>query len=103
MSQGGSISVLCHRLRRSRAGRRSTVQRKHGQPYAPRGDFPDLIGESPTSFGNIPLTAEQGHSLMTLRNSRLDVKGQISVGSFQFDAYVESDVMNFTVGQSPWG
>jgi len=91
------------------AGRRFSVN-LGGLTITP-GGLLNLNGESrsaatinsvATSFGNIPLTAEAGQSLITMRDSRLDLKGQIPVGNVQFDAYLESDFMNFTAGQSPW-
>jgi hypothetical protein len=73
------------------------------------GGFLDTIGMSrsatttdsvSTGFGRIPLSDTPGESLGSLRNSRLDLKGQAGSGPLQFTGYLESDFLNFRPGQS---
>jgi hypothetical protein len=55
-----------------------------------------------THFGNIPLEDTPGESLGSPRHSRLMLKGDLPAGPFHFSAYLESDFLNFTPGQSPY-
>lgn len=73
--------------------------------------FLDLIGMSrsattadsvSTHFGNIPLEDTPGESLWSPRHSRLMLKGDLPAGPFRFSAYLESDFLNFTPGQSAY-
>ena len=73
--------------------------------------FLELIGMSrsattadsvSTHFGNIPLEDTPGESLGSPRHSRLMLKGDVPAGPFHFSAYLESDFLNFTPGQSPY-
>jgi hypothetical protein len=73
--------------------------------------FLDLIGMSrsattadsvSTHFGNIPLEDTPGESLGSPRHSRLMLKGDLPAGPFRFSAYLESDFLNLTPGESPY-
>ena len=55
-----------------------------------------------TKFGKIPLTGGPGESLGSIRHSRPMLKGDVAAGPVKFTAYLESDFMNFTVGQSSY-
>jgi hypothetical protein len=55
-----------------------------------------------TKFGNIPLADEPGQDIGSVRHSRLMLHGDVPAGPVKFSAYLESDFMNFTSGESPW-
>jgi hypothetical protein len=75
------------------------------------GGFLDIIGESrtadtpdsiSTNFGDIPLEATHGQSFGSLRNSRLQLRGDWGGEGLHFTGYLESDFLNFTPGESDY-
>jgi hypothetical protein len=73
------------------------------------GGFVDVIGMSrsastgdsiSTRFGSIPLTDTEDQSIVSLRNSRLRLMGDRTVGELHFSGFLESDFLNVSPGQS---
>jgi hypothetical protein len=55
-----------------------------------------------THFGSIPLAATPGQSFVSLRHSRLLLKGDLPWNGLKLSGYLESDFLNITAGQSAW-
>jgi hypothetical protein len=60
---------------------------------------PDSVS---TGFGSIPLSSSPEETITSARHSRLMLTGDRQLGSWVFSAYLESDFMNVTAGQSPY-
>ncbi len=75
------------------------------------GGFFDIIGDSrsastgdsiSTRFGNIPLADTPAQSIVSMRNSRLLLRGDLLWRTLKFTGYMESDFLNVTPRQSDW-
>jgi hypothetical protein len=75
------------------------------------GGFVDVIGMSRTAstpdtistkFGGVPLNDTAGQSIVSLRNSRLQLRGDRTWHGVQFTGYFESDFLNVTPRQSDY-
>jgi hypothetical protein len=55
-----------------------------------------------TGFGKFPLTSQTGQTIVSLRNSRLALKGDLALGPVRIAGYMESDFLNTTPAQSNW-
>jgi hypothetical protein len=81
-----------------------------GVTLQPSG-FVDVIGMSrsastpdsiSTKFGNLPLVETDGQSIVSLRNSRLDLMSNAAWEGVKFSVYLESDFLNTTPQQSDY-